>query len=254
MTTTQPPPSALISATPAQIWRVRPKSRISGSPSRLSADKSAFWTAVHSSTDNELLCSGADVSSKANLRAYQPQDRESLMAVLQPVLAKLYPGGPQWLKRRLSEIEPGGPRCTLALSGRSIVGVAIETPKSGAALKLSTLYVSRVWRGRGLGTTFANFLADRWREEGRMRVHLTAPDSAPLAVYRCLSAIGFTEGQYLEERYGKGRNEVLMTWSAEQSLSPSRYDFLPEELAEGGKISLATRRPPVINNRIVFEL
>ena len=53
----------------------------------------------------------------------------------------LYPGGKQWLGKRLDDVVEGHASCTLAVTESDLAGLTIETPKGKRRTKLSTIYV-----------------------------------------------------------------------------------------------------------------
>jgi GNAT superfamily N-acetyltransferase len=153
----------------------------------------------------------------ATLEPYQKSRRSQVVSLL-AILPELYPNGDAWLHQRLFEVENSGPRGTLILMGRDVVGVAIETPKSTQRLKLSTIYVSPSWRGLGLGRLLVTKLRGRWLREGRVQVYVTVAHHLACSVSRALMPLGFSFDALVLDRYGRGRHEVILTWTNERGL------------------------------------
>jgi ribosomal protein S18 acetylase RimI-like enzyme len=151
-----------------------------------------------------------------DLRPYGAQDRAAVTRLLS-ILPALYPNGVEWLQRRLGELRPDGPRCTLAVTNTVPIGVAIETPKSTMNLKLSTLYVAHSYRRQGVGRELVRALVGHWLMEGRGHVYVTAAHTAADSVQSCLGEFGFRRVAEIENRYGAGRHEVVLAWNPQES-------------------------------------
>ena len=145
------------------------------------------------------------------LRSYAAGDHAAVLELLS-VLPTLYPNGGEWLQRRLAELRPGGPRCTLAIVDDVVAGITIETPKSTTRMKLSTIYIAEPFRGRGAGRKLARLLVDRWLGEQIQDAYVTAAHTVAEQVNNCLGRYGFSPTVELRDRYGSGRHEVIFRW------------------------------------------
>ena len=136
------------------------------------------------------------------------------MRALSAPLAAQYPGGDAWLRRRLADAEHGRARCHLQWDGGSVAGVAIETPKGPGRLKLSTLWIAPGARGRGLGRVLVDHCAKGWRRDGIDRVHVTVGEDALPEIAGVLRPHGFALVAREPDRYGPGRDESVLVWTA----------------------------------------
>jgi GNAT superfamily N-acetyltransferase len=142
------------------------------------------------------------------LRPYEQESRSAVFALLQD-LPRLYPKSEEWLQRRLSDVARGKARCTLAMASSTPIGVTIETPKGRHRLKLSTIYVHPLFRGKGVGTDLMVAAYRQWQLNEVDEVYVTAdrnraPDLGPL-----LSRFGFVMAAVEPKRYGPNRDEVV---------------------------------------------
>jgi hypothetical protein len=148
------------------------------------------------------------VVKKMVLLPYELSDREQVFSLLS-FLPTLYPGGYEWLDRRLEEVLLGAARCTLARVSRRIAGIAIETPKGNGIVKLSTIFVDPKFRHRRIGTALLRNCTNLWRLDSIENCYITAdhriaPDLSPL-----LAKFSFKEKSVISNRYGPGRHEVV---------------------------------------------
>jgi GNAT superfamily N-acetyltransferase len=141
------------------------------------------------------------------------------MRRLAPVLRVNYPGGHQWLAARLDDVQDGRARANLAFTGRSLIGVAIETPKAHGAVKLSTLWVAPAARSHGVGSALIDSCVSYWLTAGTPRSWVTVGAAARMPLTRVLCARGFTQTAVEPHRYGPGRHEWVLHWTPEQHLA-----------------------------------
>jgi ribosomal protein S18 acetylase RimI-like enzyme len=162
---------------------------------------------------------------------YQARDRAGLTASLGTVLARLYPDGEDWLARRLSDVEDGSARCTVARYDGRPVAAAIETPKQGGRVKLSTLWIHPGWRGLGIGSALTDLVAARWRTEQISEADLTCDLSLRDAFERLLVPLGFALIRVIPDRYGVGRDEAVFSWLASDALRVGSNQSRPRRSA-----------------------
>jgi hypothetical protein len=82
------------------------------------------------------------ITSAFHLRAYQRDDRDLVMSLLE-ILPKLYPKGGEWLDRRLSDALDRKANCLVTVSGLLIKRVAIQTPNGHGGFGTWAADVSR---------------------------------------------------------------------------------------------------------------
>lgn len=144
---------------------------------------------------------------------YRPLTSEDVLGVkdVLSVLPVLYPGGADWLDNRLMDALEGRARCTVADLDGEIAAVAIETPKAGNRLKLSTILVTPTFRGQGIGTRLAGQLAAGWEREKISEVYVTVAHTEHDRLSALLYPIGFTTVALEWDRYGTGRHEYILS-------------------------------------------
>lgn len=159
-----------------------------------------------------------------SLRSYREPDCSATHNLLADIDV-LYPGGHDWLTRRLTDVLDGRAECVLLaerlnhVSADHLVGAAILSPKDGLSprlsnrVKISTFIIAPSHRGRGLATRFIADLAVTWRTQGT-RVHLTCPAPQAEAFYGVLKKAGFRWMAVERDRYGRGRDEAVFVRAA----------------------------------------
>ncbi len=145
------------------------------------------------------------------LRAFSKDDEVDVFQLLD-ILPRLYPGGFSWLERRLFDVVHHRAHCTLAVSGRELVGITIETPKPASRMKLSTLWVKPEWRRRGVGSLLLGNATRRWRREGIRAGHVTCDLAVAPVLSGLLSGFAFDAVSVEWERYGTARHEAVFAW------------------------------------------
>jgi len=120
-----------------------------------------------------------------------------------------YPGGDEWLERRLLDVLDGRATCELATLNGRVVGLTIGTPK-GRATKLSTIYVVPAARRVGVGSMLLDSFIAQARTSGRGReIYVTAAHHRWPELQRLFESRGFTVSVVESDRYGPGRHEVV---------------------------------------------
>lgn len=139
-------------------------------------------------------------------------DWRAVVTALGPVLAREYPGGDQWLARRLDDVADGTAHAHLVDRDAEVIGVAIESPKGETGVKLSTLWVKPHFRGHGIGRTLVRTCTDRWSKNRVSRGWITANAHAVADVGRLVLDEGFSYTCLERDRYGTGRHEWIFHW------------------------------------------
>jgi ribosomal protein S18 acetylase RimI-like enzyme len=147
--------------------------------------------------------------SRVWLRSYQAPDRPAVFELLHG-LPELYPNGSAWLHARLDRVLQHEAYCTLAVQGERLVGIMIETPKSGERLKLSTLYVSPAYRGIGVGRMLVEAGMRRWIGKRLHYVYVTVDHRLVEQFKQLLGPHGFETIAMDLDRYGTGRHEAIL--------------------------------------------
>lgn len=150
-------------------------------------------------------------------RPYLRCDRGALARELAPALDRLYPGGSSWLERKLDEIETGRSGAFVVRHRSTLAGVAIETPKEAGRVKLSTLWVHRAFRRRGIGEALLSQRCEHWRLKETPRVDVTCASSVSQGLTPLFHALGFSLFQIDRNRYGEGRHEYVYSWFPDSS-------------------------------------
>jgi GNAT superfamily N-acetyltransferase len=146
------------------------------------------------------------------IRPYISSDQSAIFRLLS-VLPSLYPGGYNWLERRLGDVGLGKARCSLAITHWGPVGVTIETPKQDSRLKLSTFFVHPAFRGLNIGTHLLQQCYERWIRDELDQVHITADLKIAGTLSPLLARYGFRVKAIDLERYGPQRDEIILSWS-----------------------------------------
>jgi len=146
-----------------------------------------------------------------DVRGYAGGDTEAVKALLSD-LPRAYPGAGRWLERTLREAAAGEASCSLARVGGRLAGVLIDKPKPEGRRKLSTLYVDRWARGRGVARDLLDEAMRRWWTEGVAEAYVTCRVPRGDALIECLASRGFVPGPLLSGRYGGGRDEQVLSW------------------------------------------
>lgn len=142
-----------------------------------------------------------------SLRPLGPSDVDDVKHLLSDLPVD-YPGGDQWLARRLIDVLEGAAACTLATVSGRVVGVTIGTPKRRAT-KLSTIFVEPAFRRSGVGSRLLDaFLAEA---SPGAETYVTVADHKWRDLSPLLRSRGFVATALESDRYGPGRDEVVAT-------------------------------------------
>lgn len=161
---------------------------------------------------------GAGSLVKPRIRPLERADIASVQELLRD-LDNDYPGGLVWLEQRLHQVLEGRATCSLALVGRGLAGVTIQTPKRGTT-KLSTIYVAPTWRGRGVGSQLLDHVTGHTvmdssspvcppRLKAGRELYVTVAHHKWTQLSPLLLSRGFTQTALERDRYGPGRHEVI---------------------------------------------
>jgi GNAT superfamily N-acetyltransferase len=145
------------------------------------------------------------------IRPYAAADRLRVFSMLR-ILPVLYPGGFAWLEQRLSDVIDGKARCTLAVWGSQLLGIAIESLKGQYRIKLSTLWVEPCYRGIGVGSRLLLDCQRNWIRHDISEAYITMDVDRRHLLVPVLSRLGFREIAMCHSRYGLDRDELVMSW------------------------------------------
>jgi predicted GNAT family acetyltransferase len=167
--------------------------------------------------DQNLPSSGiraANATVTVGLRAFRPGDEGRVHRLLRELPAT-YPNGGLWLDRKVQDAKERKALITLAYLGNYLAGMAIETPKSRNARKLSTLFVPYWARRKGVGSTILKHCIDDWRRSRLRSVHLTMPLGRKDELAPMFALNGFRPAACAKDRYWQGHDELVMSWEPE---------------------------------------
>lgn len=102
--------------------------------------------------------------------------------------------------------------------------LAAETPKAENRLKLSTFWVKETVRRRGIGRILIEFLVRRWLEAELVEVYVTVRLGREEELLGLLAQYGFVAGDVVPDRYGPGKDEVVLKWTAAPA-SSMKFDL-----------------------------
>jgi len=145
------------------------------------------------------------------IRPYLPADRTQIFWLL-PRLASTYPGGLEWLDGKLHAARDGLVTCLVATLANRAIGVLIESPKGARAAKLSTLAVAAPFRRLQIGTQLVAIRKSVWCMNEIEKIHVTMEADLAPSVGPFFARFGFTETAWCVDRYGPGRDELVMSW------------------------------------------
>lgn len=118
------------------------------------------------------------------------------------MLGDRYPGGLDWLERRLDDIETGRADLWQVCEDRRTLGWAIVTPKGLHQVKLSTFYIAAGVRGLGLGSKLLGALVTDWQRRDILSAHVTV-DEGDFATCSFFEVQGFTPLPGSSRAYGE---------------------------------------------------
>lgn len=151
-------------------------------------------------------------------------DRDEARQLL-AVLHDRYPGGLDWLERRLDDVDAGRAWAWRAGNGGAALGYAIATPKGLRREKLSTLYVAAHARGQGIGRSLLAALFEDWRRRELDEVFVTV-DEADSATKAFLVSHGFSHLPHAGRAYGERSDAIYV-------LSPRKAPYWPSRPSSG---------------------
>jgi predicted transcriptional regulator/GNAT superfamily N-acetyltransferase len=153
---------------------------------------------------------------KATLREFRPADRGAVCELLHE-LPELYPDAGAWLERRLDECCARTAACIVAEQRGELCGVVILARKD-ERLKLCNLFVAPGARGRGIGRALCARAAEFWSGGIHGSVYVTVAPQNLAGVSACLGPYGFAQVTRINDRYGPGRDEIVLAWEQKTAL------------------------------------
>ena len=162
------------------------------------------------------------------VRPIAPPDLQPLMQSVGPLVDNLYPAGAAHLQDRLEDALAGDAYAhVVAPKGAgSPIALAAEASKGYRARKLGTFWVSPLWRRRRIGSLLISHRAQSWLSENIDAVHVTVREERSCELLALLSPWGFRSALLVLDRYGEGKNELVLQWRPE-------YICLGTSLVEG---------------------
>jgi ribosomal protein S18 acetylase RimI-like enzyme len=129
----------------------------------------------------------------------------------------LYPEGLEKLARRFDDARAGRACGHVLLASRRVAGYAMESPKGGSAIKLSTFWISPTTRRRGFGRGLASALVLGWLYRCVARAYVTARCGLDDALLSTLTPLGFEKIAVVPDCYGEGCDEAILEWRPERA-------------------------------------
>lgn len=142
------------------------------------------------------------------VREYRRNDRRQVTEFLS-IVPRLYPGGFEWLQKRLDDVEVGKASCTIATQGATLGGVLIDSDKGLRRRKICTFLVDSKLANRGLGTALFSSCKARWLRAGIEKLHLTAAGDRRSHIEGFLLRRNFSIIAIERNRYGAMRDEIV---------------------------------------------
>jgi GNAT superfamily N-acetyltransferase len=156
---------------------------------------------VERSYINALPCGVINMlDSNVWVRALARRDKSSVFRMLS-FLGDAYPGGLDWLDRRIEDVEVGAGHCMIAGVGCWLGGIIIDTPKGPHTSKISTLYVRAGLRGKGVGSMLIQHQWRRWQQTNIDNVYITVSEARVGSLEPFLSARQFNLSAVAHDRY-----------------------------------------------------
>jgi ribosomal protein S18 acetylase RimI-like enzyme len=164
---------------------------------------------------SQMPVSGANQHITAHVRPIIPTDLRPLMRCVGPLVDSLYPAGAILLLRRLEDALAGYALAHVAAldTTDTPIAVAAEAPKGGHYRKLSTFWVSTHWRRQRVGSLLIEHLVHSWLTDDVNSVHVTVREDRSQELTALLRPWGFRSENVVYERYGEGRDELVLRWN-----------------------------------------
>ncbi|WP_162257724.1 GNAT family N-acetyltransferase [Agromyces sp. Root81] len=124
-------------------------------------------------------------------------------------LPVLYPGGAEWLTKRLIDVERGRAWADLVRVNGELVGISIALKKPSGRLKISTLFIAPEARSHGYGSALLDRMLKRAAESGAPEVYITGASTVRAQLEPLLSSRDFERVALEQGRYGPGRDEDI---------------------------------------------
>lgn len=124
-------------------------------------------------------------------------------------LPVLYPGGSDWLARRLDDVVRGDASCVVLERDTEVIGVAIGVIKSESRFKICTLYVRPSARRLGGGSALLAEVLEVAKASGAKHAYITAAHTVSNELWSVLRPSGFRQIVTQLDRYGHGRHETV---------------------------------------------
>lgn len=193
----------------------------------------AHWSRLQSWSSSPLAI---------GIRPFRPRDRAVVLRDLGPVLTATYPRGSIWLNARLADIADGHARGAVSIDRTGLQGITIETPKGANQSKLSTIWVAPRARGRGLGGGLADRCVQSWIDRDIEQAWVTVASELAPALEGLLLGRGFRVTAFQADRYGPGRDEVVLTWSK----ATAEVDLFARAAAAGRSARMRGLKPVAV--------
>lgn len=144
-----------------------------------------------------------------------------LMTSVGPLVDSLYDRGAEKLLSRLEDARDGYAGAHVLTEGAdgTPVALAAEATKGRRSRKLSTFWVAEHCRRRGYGSLLLETRINDWMHSGVEQAHVTVRKTRAEQLERLFLPRGFERTLVAVDRYGSGRDEVVLAWSANSRTS-----------------------------------
>jgi hypothetical protein len=122
---------------------------------------------------------------------------------------ELYPGGEEWLERRMDDFRLGTASCVVIHRADTVLGVIIDAEKGRFSRKICNFYLSPVIRGLGLGSILLDRRIAQWKFDSIEEASITVASARERYIAHLLVSRGFKRAAICPARYGPNRDEVV---------------------------------------------
>lgn len=173
--------------------------------------------------DRSSLNSGRDrpspgyLTGSVRVRPMFASDLGAVMRSVGPLVDSLYPNGAALLLRRLEDALAGYAvaHVVATIQMDCPIALAAEAFKGQRARKLSTFWVSPLWRRQGIGTLLIANRIHSWVSSNVDSVHVTVRRDRSRELMALLGPWGFESKATEVNRYGEARDETVLEWRPE---------------------------------------
>lgn len=150
------------------------------------------------------------------LKELRVGDRSNVFSLLSSIETR-YPGGLSWLSRRFDDILAKKAYGIGSFDNGVLTGAVILTPKGHNKLKLSTIKVDPLYRGRGFGNRLMHFTNEFLRIGNYEEAYVTVNSDDNKTQQFLSKNGGFYLCHSIPNKYREAHCENILRWSAENA-------------------------------------